>query len=103
MYGGDHRLGAGLHGGLDVTEVGPLRWFAELADVGPGDEGPAATRQHDGGDRVIVPGRFDTVEDALADMVAQGVDRWIVDDDEGDIAVAFEADRLREFRHGQRL
>ena len=58
---------------------------AELADVGAGDERSAVT-DHDDGLRAVLDRLADPVEQALADVPAQRVDRRVVDDDERDVA-----------------
>ena len=100
---GDHRFRAVLHRGLDLIESGALRRLSELADVGSGDEGPTSAGEDDGLDLGICHRSVDPVEDALANVMAQGVDRGIVDDDQGDIAPLFQADRFGECAHGPRL
>jgi hypothetical protein len=91
---GDHRYGRVLDHTLRVGEARRLgRSPAELGDVGAGDERAAIADQHDRvgavGDRLV-----DAVEDALADMPTERVDGRVVDDDEGDVVVALQADRL---------
>ncbi len=89
---GDHRDRGVLHRGLHLLEADGLRRAAaELADVGTGDERPAVA-DHDDRLRTVVGRLRDPVEEPLADVPTQRVDRRIVDDHEGDVALALETD-----------
>ena len=77
-------LGAVLHGGDDVVQVGALGRLAELADVGAGDEGAAAADQHDGVDVGIWRESLDAFLDAVAHGGGERVHRRVVDGEDAD-------------------
>ena len=100
---GDHRDRGVLHRGLDFVEAGCLRHVAaEFADVGAGDEG-APVADHDHGLRPVLDRLADPVEQALANVPAQSVDRRVVDDHQRDVADVggddLEADGFRDRSH----
>ena len=84
MQGRHDQLGRILHGRDHVVQVRPRRRLAELADVGAGDEGPAAADQDDGVDAGILAERLDALLDAGADGRGQRVHRRIVDGEDSD-------------------
>ncbi len=96
---GDDGDGSVFHGRLDFVQARRLRHVAaELADVGAGDERPAVADHHDRL-RTVFDGLGHAVEQALAHVPAEGVDRRVVDDDERNTVVHFETDGLGEFGH----
>ena len=83
------------------SRLGTLGGPAELGDVGAGDERAAVTDQHDGLDVGVGGGLGNAIADALAHVVAEGVDWRVVDDDQSDVAVGLETNRLGECGHGR--
>ena len=92
---GDHRFGAGVEHVVGALADGrALAVGAEAADVSPGDEAAAVTHQHHGLDGGVGVGFVQGVDDALRHAWTQRVDGWVVDDDDADGAVLFQADDL---------
>ena len=93
---GDPGLRRRLDAGDEVGQVRRHRRLAELADVGAGDEGAAGADQHDGVDAGVGVERLRRVPERLAQRLGEGVDRRVVDGDDGDAALAVDGDG-----HGQ--
>ena len=89
---GDDRLGRGFDHVEHGVEIGTARRLAEFADVGAGDEGCAIAAQHDRLDAVIGERGFEIILQPLPDVPRQGVDRGVVDDDDGDLAILLHRD-----------
>ncbi len=66
--------------------------FAELGDVGAGDERAAASDEDDGLHLGVRVGLCQGVDEALAHGLAQRVDGRIVDGDDSDAATLLELD-----------
>ncbi len=81
---GDDRLRAGLDLGDDIDESRRLRRFAELTNIGPGDEAAALADDDEPGDGRIGCGALDGVAQSLPHLDAQGVDRRVVDGEDCD-------------------
>ena len=64
--------------------------LAELPNVRSGDEGRAGADQDGGDDAVVARHRIDGLEQPAPHFGGAGVDRRVVDHDDGDIAVALE-------------
>jgi len=84
VQGGHDDLGAVLHGGDDVVQIGARGRLAELADVGAGDEGAPAADQHDSVDVGILAEGLDPFLDAVAHGGGQCVHRRVVDGEDAD-------------------
>ena len=69
-----------------------LRWFAEFTDIGAGDECPAGAVNNQRLDRIVAIRFGETVADPFAHGVRQGIDRWVVDGDDRDLAMAGQSD-----------
>lgn len=82
MDGGHHRLAAGFDALADLGQGRRHGRLAELADVGPGNEGPAVAHDQHRLDMCIGLGLGDRRHQPLAHRSAQGVDGWVVDADE---------------------
>src|SRR5690554_1196609 len=91
----DARLAAGLDLVDHFRQAGGLRRLAEFLDIGAGDEGVAVTYQNDGLDLGISLGGIETVLQSGAHGDTEGVDRRIVDSDNGNGALPFQCDDLR--------
>jgi hypothetical protein len=70
----------------------PLPAGAEAANVRAGDEAAAVAHQHHGLDRGIAVGLVQTFDDPVGHARPERVDGRVVDDDDADIAVFFQAD-----------
>src|SRR5690554_5341587 len=92
---GDARLAAGLDLVDHFRQAGRLRRFAELLDIGAGNEGVAFAHQYDGLDLRISLGGIETVLQSGAHGYAEGVDRRVVDSDNGNGTLPFQCDDLR--------
>ena len=92
VHGGDRRLLDFFDRGDDLGEAGRLHRLAELGDVGAGHEGAARAREHDRLDALVFGGLDEIFEHARAHFMLERVDGRIVDDDDGDRAVALHAD-----------
>ncbi len=68
---------------VDVGQVGLLARFAELADVGAAGECLLRADQHHRPDLRVGCGALQALQDGGAQRVAQAVDRWIVERDDG--------------------
>ncbi len=80
------------------AEVRGLRRLAELRDVRPRDECPAAAHEDDGLDSRLGDGLGQAVEQPLAHLLAERVDGRAVDRDYADLAALLER---HDFAHGQ--
>ena len=80
------RLGRLLDHAPDLVRVRGQAWLAELADVGAGDERPAAADDDGGLHFGVVRYCRRRRREPLADVLAQRVDRRIVDPDRADDA-----------------
>ena len=81
---------------IDVRQIGLLARFAELADVGAAREGLAGTDQHDRLRLRIGLGALEALQDARAQRIAEAIDRWIIQRDDGNAV----ADGVRsDFAH----
>ena len=76
--------------------------LAEVADVCARDEAAAVTDQDHGVDGGVGLCLMEAGDDPLGDAGGEGVDRRVVDDDDADVVVAFEADE-RCVGHGRFL
>ena len=94
----DYRYGSVLHGILYLVETGSLRGPTELADIRAGDES-SSLADHDDSCRAVVNGLGHSFKQSLADMPTQGIDRGIINDDEGDLAFGLQANGVCELRH----
>ncbi len=93
------RFGAGLDC-FDHCDGGRLaRRLAEFRNVGAGYEGAPGASDHNGGDVGITRRPRYPVEEPDPDLVFHGIDRRIVDGDDGDTAISSHA---HEFRHARR-
>src|SRR5690606_16147212 len=92
---GDARLAAGLDTVDHVRQARRLRRLAEFLDVGTGNEGVAFTDQNDGLDLRVSLGCIEAVLQPFTHGHAQGVDRRIVDSDNGNGALPFQGDDVR--------
>ena len=77
------RLGAGLDGVDHVGQVRFARRLAEFADVGTGHEGAAGAGDHDGFDLRIPVDLLDRHQQTRSDRLRRGIDRRVVDLDQG--------------------
>ena len=77
------RLGAGLDGVDHVGQVRFARRLAEFADVGTGHEGAAGAGDHDGFDLRISVDLTDRRQQTRPDRLRRGIDRRVVDLDQG--------------------
>ena len=94
MDGRDHRFPAGVEHVVDALSKRQTRTIgAEAADVGARDEAAAGADQYYGLDRGIGVGMRKAVLDAFRDTRAERIHRRIVDRDDADDALAFQADR----------
>lgn len=91
MDGRDHQLVAGFDLVADLGQRRRLGRLAELADVGAGDEVGARARDHDGVHVGVVAQFGKGLLQALAHRGAQRVHRRVVQGDQGDGAVALDA------------
>ena len=101
---GDHRDRRILHRRLHLVEADRLLGAAtELGDVGAGDECPAVTDDDDTL-RSVLDRLGEPVEQALANVPAQGVHGRVVDHDHGDVAgvarLGLDADGFAHCSHG---
>ena len=96
--GGDRRLGDGLERRKDGAQFRLLHRFAEFGDVGASDKSPAGAGDDNSRDRSIIAQGDQSLHQRFADMKTQRVDRRVVDDDDGDIAVPIE---LQEIGHAK--
>ncbi len=93
------RFGAGLDR-FDHRDGGRLAWWlAELRNIGAGHEGAPGAGDHDGGDVGMAGRPRYQVEEPGPDLVFHGINRWIVDGDDGDTAIGSHA---HEFGHDRR-
>jgi len=91
----DARLVAAFDGLDHLRQARCLRRFAELLDVGAGHEGRACADQHHGrhlGRRVRL---FKGIQQAFSYGMAKRVDRRVIDQNQSDIAPAFEPNDIR--------
>src|SRR6266536_1723875 len=76
-----------------LEHIGKGRRFrrpAEFRDVGPGHEGTALARDHDRLDRSVLLPLREPMNDRLPHTNADRVHRWVVDENDADIAARFE-------------
>ena len=88
MDRGHDRLADRFHQRDHFGEMRRLRRLVELGDVGPRDESPARAGEHDRGHGRVVARLRERLHQAEPDLVFQGVDRRIVDEDDGDLVLA---------------
>ncbi len=84
------RLVAGFDDFDHLGQARRLRRLAEFLDVGPGDKGVALADQRH---RTYLRVRFGALKDLLQPLthrMAEGIDWWIVDRDQRDLALNFE-------------
>ena len=103
--GGHERLRRLLDHPPHLVRVGGKPRLAELADVGAGDEGPAAADENGRLHLGIVRNRGHGGREPFAYVLAQRVDRWIVDPDcadhaESRLLVTFDRYGLAELHGG---
>ena len=79
----DDRLGAGFDGIDHVGQMRLARRLTELANVGSRHEGAAGAGDHDGFDLRIAVDLLDRREQSRPDRLRRGIDRRIVDLDQG--------------------
>ena len=75
-----------------------MRRPGEFRYVCPRYEGAPIANEHDGRGIALLC-LFHAIEETLPDMVAERVDRWIIDANDRDVAVKFKLDGLRELCH----
>ena len=83
VQGGYHRHRLRFDGLDDFGQAGGLRGFAELGDVGAGDESAAAAQQQYR-PGPVAPRRVQPLHDARPHPLGQGVDGGVVDTDDRD-------------------
>src|SRR5690606_21239049 len=88
MHCRQDRLAKALDALDQVGKRRRLDRLRELADVGAGDEGAPGAGDHHAGDLRIVLQPAKRVEQALAYMEAERIDRRVVDGQDGNAAVA---------------
>jgi len=96
---GDARLARGLDGLDYLRQRGRLRRLAEFLDVSAGHEGAAFADEHHGAHSGIRLGLAEGPQKSVADPMAQGVDRRIVDFDQGHVALALDPYHLGHARN----
>jgi hypothetical protein len=90
---GHHRLGAGVEHIIGpLPDRRSLAPGAEAADIRTGDETASVPHQHHRVDRRIGVRLVEAVDDPLRHARPERVHRRIVDNDNADVAVLFEAD-----------
>ena len=94
VNGGHHGLGARFDLLEHAVQIGRLGRLAELADIGARDEGAPAADDDHGADAGIVDSPGQALDQPLAHPLGERVDGWIVDGDDADAALLFEADEL---------
>ncbi len=85
---GDHRFAAGFDRVDDLGQRRRLRRLAELADIGACRKGTTAAHDHQRLRRRVGQAFVQGLEQALANRMAQCVDRRIVDHDQADLILA---------------
>ncbi|MNM96706.1 hypothetical protein D3C81_1091930 [compost metagenome] len=88
MQHGQRRLGRALDGQGQLRQDRRLRRLAELADIGAGDEGLAGAIQHDQFHPRIGSRLGEGIQQAGTHGMTEGVDRRVVDADQGDAPLA---------------
>jgi hypothetical protein len=101
--GGNDRLGTALDQVEYLVEPRLLRRLGKLGGVGTSDECLPRTRKDNGADRGVAQCRYDPVLQSLAHLVVKGVERRMVDGQDGNTAVAVEVDELGDGCHNRLL
>ncbi len=83
-----HRLRSVLDFRVQIDQARSLRRLVELGDVGAGDKSAARASQHNRGDILVGIRTCEGIAKAEPYVVPQCIDRRIIDDDDGDVAVA---------------
>ena len=78
---------------VHIDQARALRRLVELGDVGAGNESAPGAGQHDAGNVLVGVRTCEGVAQAEPDLVLQCVDGRIVDDDDGNVAVAVHGNR----------
>jgi len=97
--GGNDRLGAALDQVEHLVEPRLLRRLGKLGGVRASNERLTRTREDDGADRDVAQRRHDPVLQPLAHLVVEGVDRRVVDGQDGDTAAAVEVSKCGDGCH----
>ena len=88
MQGRDHRFGHCIQRRDHIARTRRFWRLVELGDVGAGNESAAGAGQHDRMNRRVSFGALKRVDQPRTNVDIEGIDRWIVDHDDGDAAVA---------------
>ncbi len=94
MHRDDRRFRAVLDRGQQRVQIGALARRREFGQVGSGDEGLTGADDDDGVHRGVGLRFLDGGREAFRDARGNGVDRGVIDCDDGNLAVAMQPDEL---------